>query len=58
MSIDFPAITFLPEMQATAEEYRWMDFNTMIEDCNISCVEEFYANVLGYAADDYTSTVR
>ncbi|MCI87404.1 hypothetical protein A2U01_0108687, partial [Trifolium medium] len=30
----------------------------MIGDCNISWVEEFYANALGYAADDYTSTVR
>ncbi|MCI38653.1 hypothetical protein A2U01_0059881, partial [Trifolium medium] len=27
-------------------------------DCNISWVEEFYANALGYAEDDYTSTVR
>ncbi|MCI80744.1 hypothetical protein A2U01_0102015, partial [Trifolium medium] len=45
-------------MQETAEDYRWMDFNTMIGDCNISWVEEFYANALGYAADDYTSTVR
>ncbi|MCI55737.1 hypothetical protein A2U01_0076988, partial [Trifolium medium] len=35
-SIDFPAISFLPEMQDTAERYRWMDFNTMIGDCNIS----------------------
>ncbi|MCI89639.1 hypothetical protein A2U01_0110928, partial [Trifolium medium] len=35
-----------------------MDFNTMIGDCNISWVEEFYANTLGYAEDDYTSTVR
>ncbi|MCI45134.1 hypothetical protein A2U01_0066373, partial [Trifolium medium] len=35
-----------------------MDFNTMIGDCNISWVEEFYANVLGYAEDEYTSTVR
>ncbi|MCI80086.1 hypothetical protein A2U01_0101357, partial [Trifolium medium] len=25
---------------------------------NISWVEEFYANALGYALDDYTSTVR
>ncbi|MCI76284.1 hypothetical protein A2U01_0097553, partial [Trifolium medium] len=33
-------------------------FNTMIGDCNISWVEEFYANALGYALDDYTSTVR
>ncbi|MCI74246.1 hypothetical protein A2U01_0095510, partial [Trifolium medium] len=41
-----------------AEDYRWMDFNTMIGDCNISWVEEFYANTLRYAADDYTSTVR
>ncbi|MCI92601.1 hypothetical protein A2U01_0113897, partial [Trifolium medium] len=38
-------------MQATAEEYRWMNFNTMIRDYNISWVEEFYANALGYAAD-------
>ncbi|MCI83378.1 hypothetical protein A2U01_0104654, partial [Trifolium medium] len=45
-------------MQATAEDYKWMDFNFMIGDCNISWVEEFYANALGYALDDYTSTVR
>ncbi|MCI67364.1 hypothetical protein A2U01_0088623, partial [Trifolium medium] len=57
-SIDFPEISFLPEMQETAERYRWKDFNTMIGDCNISWVEEFYANALGYAVDDYTSTVR
>ncbi|MCI82360.1 hypothetical protein A2U01_0103634, partial [Trifolium medium] len=25
---------------------------------NISWVEEFYANALGYTLDDYTSTVR
>ncbi|MCI93461.1 hypothetical protein A2U01_0114759 [Trifolium medium] len=30
----------------------------MIGECNISWVEEFYANALGYATDDYTSTVR
>ncbi|MCI68058.1 hypothetical protein A2U01_0089317, partial [Trifolium medium] len=30
----------------------------MIGECNISWVEEFYANAFGYAADDYTSTVR
>ncbi|MCI89059.1 hypothetical protein A2U01_0110347, partial [Trifolium medium] len=42
-------------MQATAEDYRWMDFSTMIGDCKISWVEEFYANALGYALDDYTS---
>ncbi|MCI30353.1 hypothetical protein A2U01_0051562, partial [Trifolium medium] len=35
-----------------------MDFNTIIGDCNISWVEEFYANALGYTEDDYTSTVR
>ncbi|MCI68807.1 hypothetical protein A2U01_0090068 [Trifolium medium] len=35
-----------------------MNFNYMISDCNISWVEEFYANALGYALDDYTSTVR
>ncbi|MCI53290.1 hypothetical protein A2U01_0074536, partial [Trifolium medium] len=46
-SIDFPWISFLPEMQETAEQYRWMDFNTMIGDCNISWVEKFYANALG-----------
>ncbi|MCI87860.1 hypothetical protein A2U01_0109145, partial [Trifolium medium] len=44
-------------MQETAEQYRWTDFNTMIGKCNISLVEEFYANALGYAVDDYTSTV-
>ncbi|MCI98189.1 hypothetical protein A2U01_0119492, partial [Trifolium medium] len=30
----------------------------MIGDCNISWVEEFYDNALGYVEDDYTSTVR
>ncbi|MCI65701.1 hypothetical protein A2U01_0086959, partial [Trifolium medium] len=30
----------------------------MIGDCNISWVEEIYANALGYTVDDYTSTVR
>ncbi|MCI82497.1 hypothetical protein A2U01_0103771, partial [Trifolium medium] len=43
-------------MQETAEDYRWMDFNTMIRECNISWVEEFYANAFRYAVDDYTST--
>ncbi|MCI30339.1 hypothetical protein A2U01_0051548, partial [Trifolium medium] len=57
-SIDFPGISFLPEMQETAEQYRWMDFNSMIGKCNISWVEEFYANALGYTLNDYTSTVR
>ncbi|MCI79862.1 hypothetical protein A2U01_0101133, partial [Trifolium medium] len=28
----------------------------MVGKCNISWVEEFYANTLGYALDDYTST--
>ncbi|MCI64337.1 hypothetical protein A2U01_0085595, partial [Trifolium medium] len=31
-SIDFPAISFLPEMQETTEQYKWMDFNSMIGD--------------------------
>ncbi|MCI63158.1 hypothetical protein A2U01_0084415, partial [Trifolium medium] len=35
-----------------------MDFNSMIGKCNISWVEEFYANALEYALDDYTSTVQ
>ncbi|MCI93085.1 hypothetical protein A2U01_0114383, partial [Trifolium medium] len=35
-SIDFPGISFLLEMQETTKRYRWMDFNTMIGDCNIS----------------------
>ncbi|MCI73267.1 hypothetical protein A2U01_0094531, partial [Trifolium medium] len=41
-----------------AEGYGWMDFNNMIGNCNISWVEEFYANALGRADDDYTSYVR
>ncbi|MCH88855.1 hypothetical protein A2U01_0009748, partial [Trifolium medium] len=57
-SVDFPEISFLPVMQETAEAYHWMDFNTMIGDCNISWVEEFYANALGHAEYDYRSTVR
>ncbi|MCI47255.1 hypothetical protein A2U01_0068496, partial [Trifolium medium] len=32
--------------------------NNMIGECNISWVEEFYANAFGSAADDYTSYVR
>ncbi|MCI59509.1 hypothetical protein A2U01_0080764, partial [Trifolium medium] len=30
-------------MQQITEGYGWMDFNNMIDDCNISWVEEFYA---------------
>ncbi|MCI75424.1 hypothetical protein A2U01_0096693, partial [Trifolium medium] len=33
-------------------------FNTMIGDCNISWVEEFYANAFRHTEDDYTSTVH
>ncbi|MCI27062.1 hypothetical protein A2U01_0048260, partial [Trifolium medium] len=57
-SIDFTGISFLPEMHETTEQYRWMDFNMMIGKCNICWVEEFYANALGYAVDDYASTVQ
>ncbi|MCH89444.1 hypothetical protein A2U01_0010340, partial [Trifolium medium] len=57
-SINFPAISFLPVMAETAEAYRWMEFNSMIGESNASRVEEFYANVLGRADNDYTSTVR
>ncbi|MCI70708.1 hypothetical protein A2U01_0091971, partial [Trifolium medium] len=32
--------------------------NNMIGNCNISWVEEFYANALGCLDDDYTSYVR
>ncbi|MCI47406.1 hypothetical protein A2U01_0068648, partial [Trifolium medium] len=35
-----------------------MNFNNMIDDCNISWVEEFYANAYGREEDDYTSFVR
>ncbi|MCI40176.1 hypothetical protein A2U01_0061408, partial [Trifolium medium] len=42
-SIDFPSITAYPRM---------------IDVCNISWVEEFYANSFGHEADDYTSYVR
>ncbi|MCI62345.1 hypothetical protein A2U01_0083602, partial [Trifolium medium] len=41
-----------------AEGYGWMEFNSMIGDCNIFWVEEFYANALGSPDDDYTSYVR
>ncbi|MCI34547.1 hypothetical protein A2U01_0055767, partial [Trifolium medium] len=34
-----------------------MDFNNMIGKCNISWVEEFYANAFRRADDDYTSYV-
>ncbi|MCI05967.1 hypothetical protein A2U01_0027022, partial [Trifolium medium] len=57
-SIDFTNITFLPRMQEIAEGYGWMDLNNMIDNCNISWVEEFYANVLGRPDDDFTSYWR
>ncbi|MCH82330.1 hypothetical protein A2U01_0003133 [Trifolium medium] len=57
-SINFPDITFLPEMEATARHYSWMDFNSLIGDCNISWVREFYANAVAYSEEDFTSTVR
>ncbi|MCH83770.1 hypothetical protein A2U01_0004596 [Trifolium medium] len=45
-------------MEATARHYSWMDFNSVIRDCNISWVREFYANAVAYSEDDFTSTVR
>ncbi|PNY03034.1 hypothetical protein L195_g007983 [Trifolium pratense] len=56
-SIDFPDITFLPEMEATARHYRWMNFNALIGDCNLAWVRKFYANVVAYLDGDFTSTV-
>ncbi|MCI92797.1 hypothetical protein A2U01_0114094, partial [Trifolium medium] len=56
-SIDFPSNTSFPRMQQIAEDYGWMDFNNMISDCNISWVEEFYANAYGREDNDYTSYV-
>ncbi|MCI57437.1 hypothetical protein A2U01_0078688, partial [Trifolium medium] len=43
-SIDFPNITFIPEMQQIADAYDWIRFNNMIGDNNYNWVEEFYAN--------------
>ncbi|MCI42158.1 hypothetical protein A2U01_0063394, partial [Trifolium medium] len=45
-------------MQQIAEGYGWINFNNMIGNCNISWVEEFYANAFGCADNDYTSYVR
>ncbi|MCI92728.1 hypothetical protein A2U01_0114025, partial [Trifolium medium] len=45
-------------MQQITEGYGWMDFNNMIGVCNISWVDEFYANAYGREDDDYTSYVR
>ncbi|MCI04404.1 hypothetical protein A2U01_0025451, partial [Trifolium medium] len=56
--IDFPSITYFPRMQQITEGYSWMDFKNMIGVCNISWVEEFYANAYGCEDDDYTSYVR
>ncbi|MCI58852.1 hypothetical protein A2U01_0080107, partial [Trifolium medium] len=44
--------------ETTARYYSWMDFNSLIGESNASWVEEFYANALGRADHDYTSTVR
>ncbi|MCI00894.1 hypothetical protein A2U01_0021918 [Trifolium medium] len=52
------SITTFPRMQQIAEGYGWMNFNQMIGVCNISWVQEFYANALGRDDDDYTSYVR
>ncbi|MCI48968.1 hypothetical protein A2U01_0070211, partial [Trifolium medium] len=50
-SIDFPGITSYPRMREIAEGYGWMTFNSMIGDCNLSWLEEFYANSFGRATD-------
>ncbi|MCH96253.1 hypothetical protein A2U01_0017237 [Trifolium medium] len=51
--IDFPSIPAYPRMRLITEACRWMNFNNMISDSNISWVEEFYANAYGHAANDY-----
>ncbi|PNX61888.1 hypothetical protein L195_g052688, partial [Trifolium pratense] len=56
--IDFPDITFLPEMEVTARHYSWMDFNSLIGDCNMSWVREFYTNAVAYPEGNFTYTVR
>ncbi|MCI24889.1 hypothetical protein A2U01_0046075 [Trifolium medium] len=45
-------------MREIADAYGWMNFNNMIGHCNISWVEEFYANSFGRADDDFTSYLR
>ncbi|MCI47474.1 hypothetical protein A2U01_0068716, partial [Trifolium medium] len=57
-SIDFPNIITYPRMRQITEAYGWMNFNNMIDSCNISWVKEFYANSFGRADNDYTSYVR
>ncbi|PNX79706.1 hypothetical protein L195_g035693 [Trifolium pratense] len=57
-SINFPDITFLPEMETTARHYSWIYFNSLIGDCNISWVREFYADAVAYFEEDFTSAVR
>jgi hypothetical protein len=55
--INFPDIAFVPRMRQIAERYGWMNFNDMIGLCNMSLVEEFYANASAYEENDYTSYV-
>jgi hypothetical protein len=56
--IHFPDITYIPRMREIADGYGWMHINNMIGPCNLSWVEEFYANALAYGAEEYTSYVR
>jgi hypothetical protein len=57
-AIHFPNITSFPQMQKIADSYGWMHFNNMIWECNMSWVEEFYANTLAYDTEDFRSYVR
>jgi hypothetical protein len=56
-AIHLPDITSIPRIQEIADGYWWMHFNIMIEECNISWVEEFYANALAYGVEDFRSYV-
>jgi hypothetical protein len=57
-AINFLEIAAFPRMQEIAEHFGWMHFNTMIEESNLSWVEEFYANALAYETGEFRFYVR
>jgi hypothetical protein len=58
IGIDLHAFDPLPRVREITTGYGWLPFNNMLGDCNITVVEEFYANALAFGAEDYRSYIR
>ncbi|KAK2416480.1 hypothetical protein QL285_038874 [Trifolium repens] len=58
IGIGIPALDSLPRVREILTGYGWVPFNNMLEECNRTIVEEFYANAFAFGAGDYRSYVQ